>query len=94
VSIEIWIPESAREAEEPRKVRVCMTCGVRFPWEQKGPWQRHVIKCSDAHPEVIGEHQAELESSVFTRSSDPEARKWISKRLSEGKPATRRGNPA
>lgn len=67
-------------------------CGKQFYSVKAG--QRHTIKCSEAD-EIVARHVAANEpTNAFTGWADPEAREWIDKRLSEGKPGTKRGRPA
>jgi hypothetical protein len=102
MGLTIWLPEAAKEAEI-RKVRVCTvltdpstgeTCGKRFPWEQRQQWMRHVKACDRRHSGAAEEHARRLASNAFSGYADKEAREWITKRVVEGKPATKRGRPA
>lgn len=72
----------------PRKQCIC---GEKF--FSKRLYIQHVSKCSTAD-EMVQEAEAQRQSNVFTSVADKEAREWISKRLSEGKPATKGGRPA
>jgi hypothetical protein len=68
-------------------------CGKAFYSVPAG--QRHAASCKEA--EEIVRHdveQAEERTDAFKGWADPEAREWIDKRLSEGKPGTKRGRPA
>jgi hypothetical protein len=68
-------------------------CGKMFYSVSAG--QRHAAGCKEAD-EIIRQDQAQKEerTDAFKGWADPEAREWIDKRVSEGKPATKRGRPA
>lgn len=66
-------------------------CGKQFYSKKAG--MRHTASCSEAD-EIVAREEAQRQSNAFTDHVDKEARAWISKRLSEGKPGTKRGNPA
>jgi hypothetical protein len=66
-------------------------CGKKFYSKPAG--MRHTAGCTEAD-EMVAAEQARRETNVLESGADKEAREWISKRLAEGKPATKRGNPA
>lgn len=66
-------------------------CGKKFYSVKAG--QRHVARCEEAA--TIAERAARVrEDDPLAGYSDPEARRWIDKRLSEGKTGTKKGRPA
>lgn len=88
MSLELWIPETARD--RPRPVWRCESCGLEFP---AGPETarkriRHAIKCAERNEEVIAqERQDELISdfgSVLTEDQEGEYLEKRQKALREG----------
>lgn len=53
MSLELWIPPSARER---RRVIVCELCKRRFPAEQEQQAHRHIKACLKRNIDVLQEH--------------------------------------
>jgi hypothetical protein len=83
----LWTPDSTRPK---KRVRLCLTCGREYPLAHINAFARHVESCAAGKAE---EHVKAQQSNVFESFAEPDVRKWISKRLAEGKPATKRGRP-
>lgn len=80
MSLEIWIPESARE-----EVFVCTLCETRFPKRQTRAFHRHVAQCAVRHEQEIGEAVAARDTVVY-RPLDQEQAAYWKKRGEEGRP--------
>jgi hypothetical protein len=64
--------------------RRCNCCGERFPYEQRGAWRRHVVKCSDVnHDEIVAEMERRDDDPIIG-TWDKEKREWFRQRRAEG----------
>lgn len=82
MSLQLWLPASARDTQ---KVYKCNVCQMRFPEDQKQQWRRHTIACIRKNPEHVEELVAAQEASIFTSIADKEKWAWVRKRQAEGK---------
>jgi hypothetical protein len=81
MGLSLWLPPSAREREEPRRVLRCMVpgCGRRFPDTHRGQFERHVSACAKRNMDRIQEETAIRESDPFTSVGDKEQYSWVRK---------------
>lgn len=91
--MEIWIPESAREHAEPKRVFRCQVatghteesiCGREFPVEQALQYRRHVVACAKRNEGSIAELAHKRASNPFTGILDQERHDWIRERERTG----------
>lgn len=81
MTLSIWLPPSAREREEPRRVLRCMVpgCGRHFPLTHRQQFQRHVSACAKRNMDRIQEATAIREADPFTSVGDKEQYDWVHK---------------
>lgn len=90
---EIWIPESARERAEPKRIYRCVVpvggteeaiCGKEFPVEQHRQFEHHVKACARKHEGEIAALAHRRASDPFTGILDRERHDWIRDREESG----------
>lgn len=85
MGLTLWLPPSATEVEESRRVLVCQVpgCGRRFPESQRSQFEFHVSACGKRNFDRIQEEAAIRESDPYTSVGDKEMFGWVRKKASE-----------